>query len=89
MRKSEAIMNCEICGIVDHHCVRGICPACREKFAPDALLRDLTHRCRNDVAGKHRVADALHRRPRLARAPARLHTSEPSKPRIANPLTER
>lgn len=28
----ERIGECEICGIVDHHLVRGECPACRAKI---------------------------------------------------------
>lgn len=27
----ESIQLCELCGLVDHHCIEGLCPRCRQK----------------------------------------------------------
>ncbi len=37
----EEFMDCELCGRVDHHCVRGACPECRTRLSPAGLLTPL------------------------------------------------
>lgn len=32
----ETIGTCELCGVTDHHLVKGVCPACRPKVAGTA-----------------------------------------------------
>lgn len=28
----DIIQECEICGLLDHHCIEGVCPRCKEKI---------------------------------------------------------
>jgi len=56
MSRREQIMDCEICGRVDHHCVRGVCPECRERFHPDRMAHALERR-RESIRTKQRRRD--------------------------------
>ena len=31
LKSLETIGNCELCGLLDHHLVFGVCPICRDK----------------------------------------------------------
>ena len=30
-RARESIQECEVCGVLDHHCIEGLCPRCAGK----------------------------------------------------------
>ncbi len=36
LRRHESIGRCELCGLVDHHLIKGVCPVCRDRFRPES-----------------------------------------------------
>lgn len=69
MKQQEKIGRCEVCGIVDHHLVGGLCPGCRPRIeAVDVRIAGRKRGAR--IAGRLRIEYDSAKNPMIRLLPA-------------------